>query len=135
MWLTKILKPAPFKKEIEDHKEVTHLYRYWRIRTFYSMYFGYALFYFTGKSFTFAMPALKELGYGIGELGLLGTIFSLVYGIHFLLILFECGSEYHMDSIPSKLYHDILIQIIVFDLLISVMIFIPIIIIFRVLIR
>lgn len=81
MWLTKILKPAPFKKEIEDHKEVTHLYRYWRIRTFYSMYFGYALFYFTRKSFTFAMPALKGMGYGIAELGLLGTIFSLVYGI------------------------------------------------------
>jgi hypothetical protein len=62
-------------------------------------------------------------------------IFSLIYGIHFLLILFECGSEYHMDSIPTKVYHDIFIQIIAFDLLLSVIIFIPLVLIFRVLIQ
>lgn len=80
MWLTKILKPAPFREEIKDPKKVNNLYRYWRIRTFYSMYLGYALFYFTRKSFTFAIPALKEAGFGMGELGFLGTVFSLVYG-------------------------------------------------------
>jgi len=81
MQLKNILKPAPFKKEIEDKKKIPSLYRYWRLRTFYSMYLGYALFYFTRKSFTFAIPALKELGYSMGELGLLGSIFAIVYGI------------------------------------------------------
>lgn len=75
-----LLKPAPFKEEIEDVKVVRPLYRHWRIRTFYSMYMGYAIFYFTRKSFTFAIPALQEMGYSLGELGLLGSVFSIVYG-------------------------------------------------------
>lgn len=45
------------------------------------MYIGYALYYFTRKSFTFAMPALQtELGLSKFELGMLGTILSLSYG-------------------------------------------------------
>lgn len=45
------------------------------------MYIGYVFFYFTRKSFTFAMPMLQsELGLTKIELGLLGTILSLSYG-------------------------------------------------------
>ncbi len=45
------------------------------------MYIGYAFYYFTRKSFTFAMPALQiELGLSKFELGLLGSILSLSYG-------------------------------------------------------
>ena len=81
MHLKNLLKPAPFKKEIENKADVKRLYHYWRIRTFYSMYLGYAFFYFTRKSFTYAIPVLKEMGFTIGQLGLLGSIFSIVYGI------------------------------------------------------
>lgn len=82
MGLFSLLKPDPFLKEIEDPKVVAKNYRYWRIRIFYSMYLGYAFFYFTRKSFTFAIPALKiNLGYEMVELGMLGSIFSIVYGI------------------------------------------------------
>lgn len=46
------------------------------------MYVGYAFYYFTRKSFTFVMPALQtELGMGKFELGLLGSILSLTYGV------------------------------------------------------
>ncbi|MCB1082614.1 MAG: MFS transporter, partial [Chlamydiia bacterium] len=57
-------------------------YRYWRIRIFYSIYIGYALFYFTRKSYTFAMPALiADLGFDKAELGFLGSLISISYGI------------------------------------------------------
>ena len=75
------LKPAPYAEEIQDVSLVKKNYRYWRLRTFYAMYIGYAFYYFTRKSFTFAMPALQlELGIDKFELGLLGSILSLSYG-------------------------------------------------------
>ena len=76
-----ILKPAKHIKEIEDIKIVNKKYRYWRLRTFYSMYMGYAFYYFSRKSFTFAMPALmNDLGFDKAELGFLASILSLSYG-------------------------------------------------------
>lgn len=46
------------------------------------MFVGYALYYFTRKSFTFAMPGLiQELQFDKLQLGILGTILSLTYGI------------------------------------------------------
>lgn len=76
-----IFRPAPLKEEIQDPSLVKKNYKYWRLRTFYGMYIGYALFYFTRKSFTFAMPAMQsELGLGKFELGLLASILSLSYG-------------------------------------------------------
>lgn len=76
-----IFKPAPYLEEIPDKETVKKEYRYWRWRTFYSMYIGYVFYYFTRKSFTFAMPILhKEMGMSLVELGLLGSIFSLTYG-------------------------------------------------------
>ncbi len=75
------LRPAPFIEEIKDPDLVKKNYKYWRLRTFYSMYAGYALYYFTRKSFTFALPALQnDLGMSKFELGLLGTVLSLSYG-------------------------------------------------------
>lgn len=57
-------------------------YRYWRIRVFYSMYIGYTLFYFTRKSFTFAMPGMiGDLGFDKSELGVLGTVLALSYAV------------------------------------------------------
>jgi OPA family sugar phosphate sensor protein UhpC-like MFS transporter len=76
------LQPAPHIKEIEDASEVKGLYGYWRVRILYSMFVGYAFYYFTRKSFTFAMPGLiDDLGFVKGDLGLLASIFSITYGI------------------------------------------------------
>lgn len=74
-------RPAPHVPEIQDDDLVKKTYKYWRLRTFYAMYIGYAFYYFTRKSFTFAMPALQmEMGLSKFELGLLGSILSLSYG-------------------------------------------------------
>lgn len=75
-------KPAPYLEEIQDPKLVNKNYKYWRLRTFYAMYIGYAFYYFTRKSFVFAMPAMQmELGLSKFELGLLGSVLSLTYGV------------------------------------------------------
>jgi OPA family sugar phosphate sensor protein UhpC-like MFS transporter len=75
------LRPAPLIEEIRDPEAVKKSYKYWRLRIFLGMYVGYAFYYFTRKSFTFAMPALQsELGLGKFELGLLASILSLTYG-------------------------------------------------------
>lgn len=77
-----LFKPAPYIPQISDPQEVQKNYRYWRIRIFYSMFIGYALYYFTRKSFTFAMPGLiEDLHFTKGELGLLGSILYITYGV------------------------------------------------------
>ena len=46
------------------------------------MFFGYAFYYFTRKSFTFAMPSLiQDLGFDKGQLGLIATVWALSYGL------------------------------------------------------
>lgn len=81
MNLLRFFQPAPILDEIQDAEVVKKKYKYWRIRTFYAMYVGYAFYYFTRKSFTFAMPGIQsELGLSKAELGLLASIFSLIYG-------------------------------------------------------
>ncbi len=81
MGLFHFLKPAPYIEEIQDESVVKKNYRYWRLRTFVAMYFGYAFYYFTRKSFTFAMPAMQDsLGMDKFQLGLIASILSLTYG-------------------------------------------------------
>lgn len=81
MSILNFLRPAPYASEIQNDEIVKTNYKYWRLRTFYAMYIGYAFFYFTRKSFTFAMPAMQEhLGLDKFQLGLLGTILSITYG-------------------------------------------------------
>lgn len=76
------IRPAQALEEIQDESEVRTLYRYWRMRIFYAMYVGYTLYYFTRKSFSYAMPALiLELGYTKAEMGILGSIMAVTYGI------------------------------------------------------
>lgn len=80
--LLNVLKPASNLPEIEDQEIVKSSYKYWRIRILYSTLFGYALYYFTRKSFTFAMPGLiSDLHFDKGDLGLLGSILYITYGI------------------------------------------------------
>lgn len=76
------LKPAEHIKEIEDPKIVKKEYRYWRFRIFYAMFTGYIFYYFTRKSFTFAMPALmNDLGFDKTQLGILGSMLYITYGL------------------------------------------------------
>lgn len=80
--LFSIFQPAPPAEPIQDPDKVQNEYRYWRWRIFYSMFIGYALFYFTRKSFTFAMPAMIDnLGFDKSQLGFLATLLSLTYGL------------------------------------------------------
>ncbi len=80
--LITFLQPAPYLPEIQDEEKVRKDYRYWRIRILYSMFIGYAFYYFTRKSFTFAMPGLiQDLGFDKSELGILGSILSITYGL------------------------------------------------------
>jgi OPA family sugar phosphate sensor protein UhpC-like MFS transporter len=98
--LLNFFKPAPYLPEIKDEEKVATLYKYWRIRILYSMFIGYALYYFTRKSFTFAMPGLiEDLGFDKGQLGLLGSIFSITYGISKFasgILSDQCNSRYFM---------------------------------------
>jgi MFS transporter, OPA family, sugar phosphate sensor protein UhpC len=77
-----ILRPAAYAEEIQDVDLVKKQYKYWRIRIFYAMFVGYVFYYFTRKSFTFAMPALMtDLGLTKADLGILGSILYITYGI------------------------------------------------------
>lgn len=74
--------PQDNKNESEEEAATRQKYSYWRIRIFYSMYIGYAFYYFTRKSFTFAMPAMMAtLGMTKVQLGALATILSITYGL------------------------------------------------------
>lgn len=76
-----VFRPARPAQEIQDPELIKKNYKYWRFRTFYAMWIGYAFFYFSRKSFTFAMPVLQsELGLTKFELGLLGSILYITYG-------------------------------------------------------
>lgn len=77
-----IFSPAPYLPEITDENEVKKDYKYWRHRIFYSMLIGYALYYLTRRSFTFAMPGLiTDLGFDKSQLGILGSVLSITYGM------------------------------------------------------
>ncbi|MDN3509568.1 MAG: phosphoglycerate transporter protein PgtP [Candidatus Neptunochlamydia sp.] len=76
------LRPKIPQETIENSEEIKAKYRYWRTRIFYSIYIGYAMFYFTRKSFTFSMPALMtDLGFDKTDLGFLGTLLAVTYAI------------------------------------------------------
>lgn len=79
---TKFFQPPKHIKEIEDQEVVKKKYKYWRIRIFYSMFIGYIFYYFTRKSFTFAMPTLiADLGFDKAQLGIIGSTLYFSYGI------------------------------------------------------
>lgn len=80
-WLS-LLKSPPKKETISSPKKIYKQYRYWRIRILYSMYLGYAFYYFTRKSFTFITPLLiSQLHISKTEIGLIASAFYITYGI------------------------------------------------------
>ena len=81
MQTVNFLKSACFTDNAQS-QALDSKYKYWRIRIFYSMFIGYAFFYFTRKSYTFVMPImLDDLGYSKAQLGILATAFYLSYAV------------------------------------------------------
>ncbi len=63
-------------------QQIDHDYRYWRLHIMLGMYLGYAGFYLTRKTFNYAAPAMIiDLGLDKGDLGLIGTLFYITYGL------------------------------------------------------
>ena len=61
-------------------------YRSWKIRIFYSIFLGYATYYFTRNSYVYAAPGLRaSLGFSLEQLGIITSIFPVAYGISKLL--------------------------------------------------
>ena len=76
----KALRPA--ETLITDEKEIQSTYRYWRIRTLYSCFIGYAIFYFCRVNISMAIPAMEtDLGYSKTKLGLIVSALQIMYGI------------------------------------------------------
>lgn len=74
-------KESPDKPITMSQAEIDKTYKYWRYHLMVVSYIGYALFYFTRKSFNFVMPdMLLDLGITKGDIGMVGTAFYLMYG-------------------------------------------------------
>ena len=81
MSLLSFLSPAPHISPIENSQEIKQNYRYWRLRIFIGIYAGYVLYYFSRKSIMCAAPMLLAAGYTKSDIGLLGTVLSITYGM------------------------------------------------------
>ncbi len=77
------MKPLPDAPEkLTDEQQIKRTYTMWRIKMFFGMYFGYALFYFTRKNLDFVKPALKDnFGFDVIQLGIIGTTIYATYGV------------------------------------------------------
>jgi len=51
----------------KSKEEIDKTYRYWRMHLMITSYIGYAIFYFTRKSFNFVMPAMLY-GFGVAKI-------------------------------------------------------------------
>ena len=81
MGLLSLLKTPITQDKITSPDTIYKQYRYWRIRILYSMYLGYAFYYFTRKSFTFITPLLiSEMHISKTEIGLIASAFYITYG-------------------------------------------------------
>lgn len=82
MKFLKLFEHPPHIPEITDPEVLKSDYQYWRFRILYSIFIGYAFYYFTRKSFAFAMPGImEEFHLDKGQLGVMGSVFALTYGL------------------------------------------------------
>ena len=80
--ITKFFAGARVRPEMSNDQEIDRKYKYWRIRIMYSMFVGYGVFYFTRKSFTFALPFIvKVLPITKVEIGMVASAFYITYGL------------------------------------------------------
>lgn len=67
---------------LSDRAEIDARYRYWRQHILLTIWFGYALFYFTRKGFNAAVPEILATGVmSRTDIGLLATLFYMTYGL------------------------------------------------------
>ncbi len=75
------IKAAPVLPVTKSKAEIDKDYKYWRLHVMASIWIGYAIFYVTRNSYKSIMPALlTDLGLTKPDVGLLSTIFYIVYG-------------------------------------------------------
>ncbi|MCJ8349104.1 MFS transporter [Moritella sp.] len=75
------LKSEQHAKTVDDPKEIDEAYKYWRFHIMFTMYIGYAVFYFTRKNFSYVMPAMiADLGLDKADIGMMGSLFYITYG-------------------------------------------------------
>jgi len=73
-------KEPPAIEPIEDKEKVDKLYASWRMKIFFSMFFGYIIFYICRKNISVTLPAMQDaLGFSKTELGLLGSSLYMTY--------------------------------------------------------
>lgn len=73
--------PKVSTKKVPENR-ISKVYTHWRWRMFIGMYLGYTVFYFTRKNISPALPLISEkLEIDIIELGILSSVFYVVYGI------------------------------------------------------
>ena len=71
--------PKPIEP-LTDKEQIDKTYAKWRMRIFFSMFFGYIIFYLCRKNISVALPAMQTaLGFTKTELGLLGSSLYLTY--------------------------------------------------------
>jgi sugar phosphate permease len=86
MWLLRLLvaffrEPAA-REPIREKAEVDRQYRRWRLQMLIASTAGYGFYYLNRKNISVALPLLtKELGYTNTQLGLLGSLLYISYGI------------------------------------------------------
>src|SRR5687767_1441832 len=74
--------PAPLPLVDASSSEVDRRYRYWRRRILATTIVGYALFYFVRANDSVPLKAMQvDLGYTKAQLGLIGSIGGVAYGI------------------------------------------------------
>ena len=67
---------------LSNKAEIDARYRYWRRHILITIWLGYALFYFTRKSFNAAAPEILASGVMTRtNIGLLATLFYITYGL------------------------------------------------------
>lgn len=68
--------------QLTDKREIDERYHYWRRHILLTIWLGYALFYFTRKSFNAAVPDILVSGVLTrSDIGLLATLFYITYGV------------------------------------------------------
>lgn len=78
--------PNPTDRALPDTSDQALRVTHWRTRIFYSIFLGYASYYFTRNSFTYAAPVMREaLGFSLEQLGVIMSVFPLAYGFSKLL--------------------------------------------------
>ncbi len=71
-----------------NKNNTNNIYKYWKIRIFYSIFVGYIFFYLTRKNFTFLIPIIiNDIKISISDIGIISTLFYITYGISKLI----CG--------------------------------------------